>query len=792
MKNKALSQAILAGFVLFSLLAVFYYSFLSGQSYIWDDSLYICYPGANYLATSLAAGHIPFWTSGVRDGVPFFSDLAMSAMYPPLWCLALFVSEGVLPFVAYQWYLILQLLMGGVFTVAFLRLMGLRYYAALAGAVVFVFSAHMSLHIIHPTLIQAYIWLPLELYFVKRIFSKPNPFLSGMGLVVSILFSFWGSFPQATLYNSYLLIFYWGFLFWLQRRNKSAGSAATFIKSGMIEMVKIGAVFLTVVLLGAVIFMPAAENWYLSSRQTFGFKEIADLSLPWYYLIHGLVPNFFGSSNGNGSGIPFWGFNKDTIEFRNWHAGAWMYWEFGFYAGQLTLLAITVLVFNFRKVWERRHETAFFLCAVIPILWLMLGRYGYLFDLFYRFIPGFSMFRTPARIGGLLVFCAAVLVAVLVDWVLDKKSSLELRRPLVWVGVLYGIFFLGLMSCGENLFPELKSSPLRTYAFGQTVLSLILCGVMAVVIGVVSRTQKSAMKVTGGMGLVILCFADLYLASHAFHQGKTSPQQYYADKNNLISQMTQMQSRTGPFRFAQLRDGKMSEEIVFPRNNGYMHPDYQAPEGYLLFNLKELNIFNGIANEQVRLDIQNVGLMANADSAKGRVSLALYTNSLPRVKFYHQIKAFENSESVCAELGSGRLDYRHTVGVLRDDIVKYGVKIQETSPGADAEVRFISQTPDTYQISYRTTAPGIIFISESFYPGWEADEGRYPIIRAFGAFKGIVISEAGSGVITVGFSPHSFKMGLAVSLTTLALLVMAFLVSVRRKSMRPGQLREPN
>ncbi len=771
MGNKKIFQAVLAVALLFSFLAIFYFSFLSGQSYLWDDSLYVCYPGANYLATSLASGHIPLWVSGMRDGLPFYCDLAMSAMYPPLWGLVFFVSSGVLPFVVYQWYLVLQLLMGGVFTLAFLRLLGLRYCAALVGAVIFMFSAHMSLHLIHPNLVQTYLWLPLEFYFVQRIFSRPNVFFSWVGLVVSLLISFLGGFPQTTLYGSYFLVSYWAYLFWLRCKDATHTSVGALIKAGLFEIAKVGSVFLMVLLLGAVSFLPAAENWSNSSRQAFGFKEIADLSLPWYYLIHGLVPNFFGASSGDGSGIPFWGFNKDTLEYANWHAGAWMYWEFGFYAGQLALLAVAILAFNFRKCWERKREVVFFLCAVIPVLWLMLGRYGYFFDLFYRVVPGFALFRTPARIGGMLVFCLAVLGSVLVNWVLENKSALLFRRPVILIGGIYVIFIFGVMTLGERFFPELKSAPLNAYAIGQTVVSFVLCGIMLALLWFISSAEGQTKKMVGGFGLVLLCFVDLYLAFHAFHQGKGNPGQYYADRNNLISQMGQMRNSSGVFRFAQLRDGKISEELVFPRNIGYLYPDYEALEGYLLFNLKDPVTFNDIANERARLDIRNVGLIANLDSRTRQLGLMRYTNSLPRVKFYHEIRAYDDTKGVCAEINSGSLDYRHTLGVLREDCVKFNITTSEPSANATAQVHFTPVNSDEYKISYQTTAPGVIFISESYYPGWQADGGRYPVVHAFGAFKGIVIPEAGSGVITMKFSPWIFKLGLAISLITLLVLI---------------------
>jgi len=160
--------------------------------------------------------------------------------------------------------------------------------------------------------------------------------------------------------------------------------------------------------------------------------------------------------------------------------------------------------------------------------------------------------------------------------------------------------------------------------------------------------------------------------------------------------------------------------------------------------------------------------------------LMRYTNSLTRAKFYHALRAYPDSKTMYADLDSGRLDYKKTVGILSDDCVKYHVLTSAPPAAATAEVRFNPKSPEEYQISYRTTAPGIIFVSESFYPGWEADGGKYPIIRAFGAFKGIVIPEAGSGVITVKFSPRSFKIGLTISMTTLAMLVMGLVVLRRR------------
>jgi len=763
---------VMPAMALLLMVALFYWPLLTAQRFGWDDLLYSSYPMTGGLAKALSTGVFPFWTQGVRCGVPGCTEMGMSAFYPPAWILSLFVdANGKLSVIVYQWYLVGHILLAIGSTFIFLRLMGLARLSAQLGGLVYGFSAFLSLHLIHANMLITSVWLPVQLCFVWQLHTSRR-FSSGVGLIFAKVMSFLAGFPQSMLYNEYLITGYWLFLFAGRESARNVIVPIGLLKRICFEVLKIGAVIAVVLLLCAVQIMPTVDNWQHSHRQEFGFAQIADQSLPWYYLIHGLVPNFFGMVNGDGSGVPFWGFNKDTLEYATWHGGAWMYWEFGFYAGQLALIAFTVLLFNARKLWATRREAVFFLCSLIVILWLMLGRYGGLFNVFYHLAPGFSMFRTPARLSGLLDFCLAVLAAVMVHELLEKKQSLNLRKPFAFLVVSYIGFLLWFLMGGDRVFPELKEPTFFSHALNQTLFSMLLFGLMVLVIVVMVRLKPGRLPVVAASVLIALAFGDLYFAFHRFHQGKTSPEQYFADRGGLISQLTQMRGQAGPFRFAQLRDGKISEEVVFPRNIGYLYPGYEAIEGYILFNLRDLSVFNSMTNEQARLDIQNVGVMANADRVTGRVNLMRNANALPRAKFYHRIRAYDDAKSLCAALDAGRLDYRNEIGVLREDCIKYGIPTTATPSNINAQVHFIPKTPDEYQISYQTTAPGIIFISESYYPGWQADGGRYPVIHAFGAFKGVVISEAGSGIITIKFSPWPFKVGLAISLTTLVGLIV--------------------
>lgn len=842
MRSRPTSGKLLALAVLVVLTGVFYWSFLTSGSYCWEDLLFSYYPMANHLSSALAAGRFPLWISGVRVGIPGCSDFGMMSLYPPSWLLCLGVdSLSRLSVSFYQWYLVSHIVLAGYFTYAFLRRNNLGMQASMVGACVFSFGGFTSLHLIHANMLIAGAWLPIQMYCVKRYKDDEN-LGNYVYCVISVLGMMLAGFPQILVYSAYFVTAYG---VWLSRVRVTSQSVAGW-KTKLVRLLSeggmIASVFLCAALLAAVQYIPAAENWRQSHREQFGFAQIADLSLPWYYLIHGLVPNFFGASNGDGSGIPFWGFNRDTIDFRNWHAGAWMYWDFGFYAGQLALIAIVVLAFNVRKLWRERPEGVFFLVICPLVLWLMLGRYGGLFQLFYHVVPGFSMFRSPARIGCLFDFSAAVLAAILVDSLWRGRPALELRKPLWLLGGVYGVLFFGVLVYGSSMFPELKEPRLLQNSLTQIGLSVVLFGGIAGLLvllkrlgssrssqntpdaeagvppGVKSRIVTDIGRVGGRAdrlhgnvnavhqvarvadgspegkyvsigrqvvlwGLVALTFLDLYLAFHKFHQGGVNPEAYYADRNGLIAQMTKLREQEGSFRFAQLRDGKISEEVVFPRNIGYLYPGYEALEGYILFNLKEFGAFSSMTtNERIRLDIQNVGVVANLDSKTRQVGLMRYTNSLPRAKFYHALRAYPDTKAIYADLDSGRLDYQRAAGVLVEDCARLGIPTGVPPVKAEATVTFIPVTPDEYRIEYRTTTPGVIFVSESFYPGWVANDGQFPIIRAFGAFKGIVVREAGQGVITVKFSPWTFKAGLAISLTTLAGLIGAWVWAGRKRT----------
>lgn len=266
--------AILAVF-----LGFFYWGFLNGRCFIWDDTLTEYYPGVSYFAKSLHAGRFPLWFPGVRDGSPFYSDLQIAVFYPVQWLLIPFVHNGRLPFLVYQRYIVLHYLLGGLFMYAFLRQVKLSPMAALTGAVVFCFSGFAALRIVSFVMVQAYVWLPLQLLCVDWVTGTRSRW-AWLGLVGAMLVSLLAGSPQLTLYDWYLVLAYWLYRCYRVRREESVSAQAAVRRVVGRDLRKIAATFALVFGLSGVMAIPGIENWWHTGRPSSSLKGLSDSSLP--------------------------------------------------------------------------------------------------------------------------------------------------------------------------------------------------------------------------------------------------------------------------------------------------------------------------------------------------------------------------------------------------------------------------------------------------------------------------------------------------------------------------------
>ena len=105
-----------------------------------------------------------------------------------------------------------------------------------------------------------------------------------------------------------------------------------------------------------------------------------------------------------------------------------------------------------------------------------------------------------------------------------------------------------------------------------------------------------------------------------------------------------------------------------------------------------------------------------------------------------------------------------------------------TPIAAKAEV--ISYRPDAIRVGVDSPSSGYLFLSENFYPGWEAfvDGASTRVFRGNYLFRVIEIP-AGEHVVEFIFRPLSIRIGTGVTILTLfGLLLAGILCRHRRRS----------
>jgi hypothetical protein len=112
---------------------------------------------------------------------------------------------------------------------------------------------------------------------------------------------------------------------------------------------------------------------------------------------------------------------------------------------------------------------------------------------------------------------------------------------------------------------------------------------------------------------------------------------------------------------------------------------------------------------------------------------------------------------------------------LRETAVVTEVPAPAPAPAAgNSAVRIEQWEADRQIVHADLSAPGLLILSEVYYPGWEAtvDGQRADLVRADGILRGVALP-AGSHRVEVRYAPGSLAWGLWISALALAASVLA-------------------
>ena len=133
------------------------------------DLVSFLYPLYSFVARSLRAGDIPLWNPYLYGGAPFVADNQSGVFYPPN--LLFFLLRPDLSYRAMEWLAVAHFYLAGVCAYFGMRYMvtpSLKRWAALAGALAFMFSDLFVTHFGNLNMIACAAWLPLIFCLFRR------------------------------------------------------------------------------------------------------------------------------------------------------------------------------------------------------------------------------------------------------------------------------------------------------------------------------------------------------------------------------------------------------------------------------------------------------------------------------------------------------------------------------------------------------------------------------------------------------------------------------------------------
>jgi len=355
----------------------------------------------------LTKGEIPTQNPYIYGGTYFYNPFLLSPVF--FFPIMLFSIENSFALI----YLIFIFLAGiSMFCLIKKLFCGLNNYCALLGSMVYMFSGTIAslVHLGHMGFLHDFIFIPLIfLFFYELIKEKKLKYSILIGLLL-FLEALFGNQQYALYSISFFICYYIIYLIFC------------FIKKNNLELIKkstiIIAIFLFLAWLLPVSFIlnKGSESVRGSNDLTFSTGN----SFPPYHLVRFIVPNAFGSSLDNSYISP-----SDYLLTNS-------------YIGIMPFILSLIALF-----FSKKTKLLYFLIAAIVFYFLFaFGKYFYLFEILWKFIPFLKFVRSPSKILLLITFCLSILSAYGMFRLNQKLNNKQKEKLKIFS---YGILALGVI-----------------------------------------------------------------------------------------------------------------------------------------------------------------------------------------------------------------------------------------------------------------------------------------------------------------------------------------------------------
>ncbi len=732
-------------------------------------------PIREFAATQTLQGHFPFWNPYNYSGHPFAADPETALFYPFTYLFALLPIH-----LAFSWNYFLHYLIAGTGVFLYCKQMGRSHPASLTAAFVFEFSAPTLLRIYggHLTPISSMAWIPWSLWALERFFSRPTWKNSGaFGLV--LVMNFLSGYALFTYINGWLLL--------------AHGAHSCITKKLVGEWDRWLPKLLCVSLLAAGAFLvqlePTLELLENTTRKGGSIERSSSFSLGKENLITRLAPKYVGENYAGEDGPVFY-FGRAFV------------WENSCFMGTVALTLFLVAV----RDWGNR-ATRFWSIVAAAALVISLGTQTPIFAICYKVLPGFHLFRGYAK---LLVF-ACLAMAILAANGLDLLASPSAQNWNRRVSCILpaALAALGIWSLASpDTLPFWKKQMEETYAAWAMTLN-------PKKIEAHLHFMQASLVWTFGFASLIsalcwtLCRSPFLQKNHKALACALALAEFFVYAKPYFSPLNaETQSVPGAFYRPILAEPVWTRvfHLEWPVANVMFPAGVSSVGGYEPFVLREYknlaNIFAHYPVDQYMAINPSKEIMdfLAAEYIMGPILLSasfpldlavsedvdgqphrLYRRkgTFSRYHIAHAAKPIPAASSTAPHeykslVAEMTLGYPATAYVSADRYKSLFMEgpIAAEIPGAKEEVRAVSEEINRVVLTARLESPGILTVSDNYFPGWRARVDGEPgeVFPVNLIMKGVRLP-AGTHRVELYFIPTRFFLYGGISLLSLLILL---------------------
>jgi hypothetical protein len=164
------------------------------------------------------------------------------------------------------------------------------------------------------------------------------------------------------------------------------------------------------------------------------------------------------------------------------------------------------------------------------------------------------------------------------------------------------------------------------------------------------------------------------------------------------------------------------------------------------------------------------------------VNIFRFTDALPRVSIFHQTAGADDEDRALTALHDGTVDIRN-VALVEGSV--------PASPATGPEsARIDRRTSATVDASVSLTAPALLMLNDTYYPGWTAtvDGSPTPINRTDFLFRGIAVP-VGRHHIVFAYRSRTVQAGTAITIAAILAILAAAFYRPRKRRITIAQAR---